>query len=40
MTGRASVSALVAALLLVGASSAAGQGAIYGAGLQAWLGCW
>lgn len=40
MTGRASVSALVAALLLVGASSAAGQSAIYGAGLQAWLGCW
>ena len=40
MTGRASVSALAAALLLVGASSAAGQSAIYGAGLQAWLGCW
>ena len=38
--GRVSVSALAAALLLVGASSAAGQSAIYGAGLQAWLGCW
>ena len=40
MKGRASVSALAAALLLVGASSATGQSAIYGAGLQAWLGCW
>jgi hypothetical protein len=40
MTGRASGSALAVALLLAGASSAAGQGAIYGAGLQAWQGCW
>ncbi len=40
MTGRTSASALAAALLLVGASGAAGQSAVYGAGLQAWLGCW
>ena len=40
MTGRVSASALTAALLLIGASGAAGQSAIYGAGLQAWLGCW
>jgi hypothetical protein len=31
---------LVAVLLAAGASSATGQTAIYGAGLQAWLGCW
>jgi hypothetical protein len=41
MTGRTSASALaVTLLLMVGATSAAGQSAIYGAGLQAWLGCW
>ena len=40
MTGRASASALVAVLLVAGASRAPGQSAIYGAGLQAWLGCW
>ena len=40
MTGRTSANALAAALLLVGASGAAGQSAVYGAGLQAWLGCW
>ena len=38
--GTASASALAAALLAAGASSASGQAAIYGAGLQAWLGCW
>ena len=37
----AGASALAAVLLAAGASSAAGQSAaIYGAGLQAWLGCW
>jgi hypothetical protein len=39
-TGRASGSALAAALLLAAASGAGGQSAIYGAGLQAWMGCW
>jgi hypothetical protein len=34
------VSAVAAALLAVGAGVAGGQSAIYGAGLQAWLGCW
>ena len=38
--GTASASALAAALLAATASSATGQTAIYGAGLQAWLGCW
>lgn len=33
-------SALAAALLVAWVSPAAGQSAIYGAGLQAWLGCW
>jgi len=33
-------SLLVAAMLAAGVSSAAAQTAIYGAGLQAWLGCW
>ena len=37
-TARASV--LAAGLLAAGVSSASAQGAIYGAGLQAWLGCW
>ena len=36
----ASVGALAAALLAAGASSTSAQSAIYGAGLQAWLGCW
>ena len=40
MMRRASAGALATILLLVSASSAAGQSAIYGAGLQAWLGCW
>jgi hypothetical protein len=40
MTGRTSARALAAVLLVAGASSAKGQSAIYGAGLQAWLGCW
>jgi hypothetical protein len=37
-TARANV--LVAALLAAGVSNASAQSAIYGAGLQAWLGCW
>ena len=40
MTGRAGASALALTLLLASAPGAAGQSAIYGAGLQAWLGCW
>jgi hypothetical protein len=36
----AAASLLAAALFAAGASPAAGQSAIYGAGLQAWLGCW
>src|SRR5690348_15284280 len=36
----ASVGALAAVLFAVAAPSASGQSAIYGAGLQAWLGCW
>jgi len=40
MTGRTSASALAAALIVAGASRAPAQTAIYGAGLQAWLGCW
>lgn len=31
---------LVAALLVAGVARASAQSAIYGAGLQAWLGCW
>ncbi|MFL5618134.1 MAG: hypothetical protein ACJ79A_07050 [Gemmatimonadaceae bacterium] len=31
---------LAAVLMAVGTSTASGQSAIYGAGLQAWLGCW
>jgi hypothetical protein len=38
--GTAGASALAAALLAAAVSSAPGQTAIYGAGLQAWLGCW
>ena len=34
------VSALAAVLLAASARVAGGQSAIYGAGLQAWLGCW
>ena len=34
------VSALAVALLAACAAAAAGQSAIYGAGLQAWVGCW
>lgn len=33
-------SVLAAAMLVASASGAAAQSAIYGAGLQAWLGCW
>ena len=40
MGRRARASALTAALLAAGVSSASAQSAIYGAGLQAWLGCW
>jgi hypothetical protein len=40
MTGRTSASALAVVLILTGASRAPAQSAIYGAGLQAWLGCW
>ena len=40
MTGRTSASALAAAVLVLGATRATAQSAIYGAGLQAWLGCW
>ena len=36
----ARVSALALAMLATGARVAVGQAAIYGAGLQAWLGCW
>ena len=36
----AAASAFAAALLAVGASTVQAQSAIYGAGLQAWLGCW
>ena len=36
----AGISALAAALLAVGVPAAQAQSAIYGAGLQAWLGCW
>jgi hypothetical protein len=36
----ATASTLAAALLAAGVSSASAQSAIYGAGLQAWLGCW
>ena len=36
----AAASLLAAVLLAAGVSTAAGQSAIYGAGLQAWLGCW
>lgn len=36
----ASNSALVAALLAASVSGAGAQTAVYGAGLQAWLGCW
>jgi hypothetical protein len=36
----AAASLLAAAMLAAGASRATGQTAIYGAGLQAWLGCW
>lgn len=35
-----SASAIAALLLAAGVSSASAQSAIYGAGLQAWLGCW
>src|SRR5215203_3950450 len=38
--GRRTTSALIASLLIAAASSASGQSALYGAGLQAWLGCW
>ena len=36
----ATASLLAAVLLAAGASRATAQSAIYGAGLQAWLGCW
>ena len=36
----AGVSALAAVLLAAGVPAAEAQSAIYGAGLQAWLGCW
>lgn len=37
---RRTASAAAAWLLIAATSSASGQSAVYGAGLQAWLGCW